>query len=168
VIEFRDAPLDQGDGRRLLDEMRSEIAALYSGLDLDGPEMPRAGASELGPPHGAFLVGYDIDARAVCCGGLKRLPDGACEIKRMYVVPDARGRGIAGLLLTALEERARALGYEVARLDTGPRQPYSRRLYEHRGYRPVENFNRNPVADFFGEKSLLVAAASRHPPGDGV
>ena len=158
MIEFRDAALDGGDGRRLLDGMRAEIAALYTGLDLDGAEMPRAGASELGPPHGAFLVGYDT-GQAICCGGLKRLSDGACEIKRMYVVPEARGRGVAGQLLTALEERARALGYGVARLDTGPRQPHSRRLYEHRGYRPIENFNRNPVADYFGEKSLLVPAA---------
>lgn len=167
MIEFRDVPLDRGDGRRLLDGMRTEIAALYAGLDLDGGDMPLAGPSELGPPHGAFVVGYEA-GRPVCCGGLKRLPDGACEIKRMYVVPEARGRGVAGALLTALEARARALGYRVARLDTGPLQPHSRRLYERRGYRPIENFNRNPVADFFGEKSLVVAAASHHPPGEGV
>ena len=167
MIEFRDAPLDQGDGRRLLDGMRAEIAALYAGVDLDGAQMPRAGASELGPPHGAFLVGY-LDGAAVCCGGVKRLDPTACEIKRMFVVPEARGRGIAGQLLTALEERARALGYGAARLDTGPRQPHSRRLYEHRGYRPIENFNCNPVADYFGEKSLLVPAASHHAPGDRV
>ena len=42
----------------------------------------------------------------------------------------------------------------MARLDTGPRQPHSRRLYEHRGYRVIENFNQNPVADYFGEKTL--------------
>ena len=115
--------------------------------------MPRAGAAELGPPHGAFLVGYR-NGEAVCCGGIKRLPDGACEIKRMFVVPVARGQGIAGALLAALEARARSLGYTVARLDTGPRQPISRGLYERRGYRPIANFNANPVADYFGEKSL--------------
>lgn len=167
MIEFRDAPLDSGDGQRLLDAMRAEIAALYEGLDLDGEQMPRAGASELGPPHGAFIVGYR-DGRAVCCGGLKRLPDGACEIKRMYVIAEARGQGIAGELLTELEQRARTLGYRTARLDTGPLQPYSRRLYEHRGYRPIANFNGNPVANFFGEKSLLVAARSHPPPDSGV
>jgi GNAT superfamily N-acetyltransferase len=152
-LEFRDAPVTSGDGARLLGGMREEIAALYDGLDLDGDAMPRAGAAELGPPHGAFLVGYR-DGVAVCCGGLKRLPDGACEIKRMYVEPAVRGEGVAGALLTALEDRARALGYTVARLDTGPLQPISRRLYERRGYEPIPNFNANPIANFFGQKSL--------------
>jgi GNAT superfamily N-acetyltransferase len=153
VIEFRDAPLEHGDGARLLDGMRGEIAALYDGLELDGEHMPRAGAQELGLPHGAFLVGY-LDGAAVCCGGIKRLDAATCEIKRMYVVPEARGRGVAGALLAALEHRARSLGYTVARLDTGPRQPVSRGLYERRGYQPIGNFNANPIADFFGEKRL--------------
>ncbi len=152
-LVFQDAAVGAGDGAHLLDAMRSEIAALYDGLDLDGDHMPRAGAAELGPPSGAFLVGYR-GSKPVCCGGIKRLPDGACEIKRMYVVPDARGAGVAGALLRALEDRARALGYRLARLDTGPRQPRARALYESRGYRAVANFNANPVADFFGEKPL--------------
>jgi GNAT superfamily N-acetyltransferase len=152
-IEFRDGDVLAGDGARLLDGMRAEIAGLYDGLDLDGDAMPKAGAAELGPPGGAFLVGYRDDT-AVCCGGLKRLPDGACEIKRMYVEPFARGHGVAGALLNALEDRARELGYTIARLDTGPLQPISRGLYERRGYEPIENFNANPVANFFGQKSL--------------
>lgn len=95
----------------------------------------------------------------VCCGGLKRLPDGACEIKKMFVVPGARGRGVARALLTELEAHARALGYEVARLDTGPKQPRARGMYERAGYETIENFNGNPVATFFGEKRLATAAA---------
>ena len=67
-------------------------AELYDGLDIEAPDMPKAGAAELGPPGGTFLVGYR-DGRPVCGGGIKRLPDGACEIKRMYVVPDERGKG---------------------------------------------------------------------------
>jgi hypothetical protein len=49
---------------------------------------------------------------------------------------------------------ARGLGYQVARLDTGPRQPHAQGLYESEGYVAVENFNGNPVATFFGEKRL--------------
>jgi GNAT superfamily N-acetyltransferase len=152
-MTFRDGRVDSGDGGALVQAMREEIARMYDGLELDGEDMPKAGPAELGPPGGAFLVGYR-DGVPVCCGGVKRLPDGACEIKRMYVVEAARGQGLARELLGALEDRARALGYTVARLDTGPRQLGARHLYESAGYRPIENFNRNPVATFFGEKSL--------------
>mgnify|MGYP002653387923 FL=1 len=72
----------------------------------------------------------------------------------MKVAPEARGQGLARILLRALEDAARGLGYAVARLDTGARQPYAQRLYESEGYRPIANFNGNPVAHYFGEKQL--------------
>jgi GNAT superfamily N-acetyltransferase len=153
MLDFRLCPSDEEPAATLVGGMRDEIAAIYGGLDLDGPQMPKAGPDQLGPPGGAFVVGFDGD-RAVCCGGLKRLPDGACEIKRMFVVADARGRGVARALLGELERRARELGYTVARLDTGPRQAHAQRMYERAGYVPIANFNANPVATFFGEKRL--------------
>ena len=137
--------------------MRRELAAMYEGLELDGAAMPKAGPAELGPPHGAFIVGWAKD-RPVCCGGVKRLPDGACEIKRMFVVPEWRGRGVARRLLHALEERAKVLGYTILRLDTGPRQAGAQGLYETEGYRAIANFNGNPVASFFGEKRVAPGA----------
>jgi GNAT superfamily N-acetyltransferase len=154
MIDFRDGRVDSGDGGRLEAAMRAEVAELYPGLELNGPAMPEAGPAQLNPPAGTFLVGYR-DGVAVCCGGIKRLDGRICELKRMYVVPEARGQGVARRLLEALEDRARQLGYAVARLDTGPRQPGARHLYESAGYREIENFNGNPVASFFGEKSLL-------------
>jgi len=153
VIEFRPCAVDEEPAATLAQGMRDEIAVLYDGLQLDGPDMPRAGPAELAPPGGAFVVGFEGDV-AVCCGGLKRLPDGACEIKKMFVVPNARGRGVARALLVELERLACELGYAVARLDTGDKQPHARRLYEGAGYVPIENFNANPVATFFGEKAL--------------
>ncbi|MDX6681099.1 MAG: hypothetical protein QOG94_1138 [Solirubrobacteraceae bacterium] len=153
MLEFRPCPVDEEPAAALVQGMRDEIAAIYDGLQLDGDDMPRAGARELSPPGGAFVVGYE-DGEAVCCGGVKRLPDGACEIKKMFVLDAARGRGVARALLEELEARARALGYEVARLDTGPRQARAQRMYERAGYAPIENFNANPVASFFGEKRL--------------
>lgn len=153
-VSFEDGRVDAGAGAQLAQAMRDEIAAMYDGLELDGDDMPRAGPAELGPPGGAFLIGL-LDGQAICCGGVKRLDEQTCEIKKMYLVPEIRGRGVARLLLHALEQRARELGYTVARLDTGPRQANARGLYESEGYREIENFNGNPIAVFFGEKALL-------------
>jgi GNAT superfamily N-acetyltransferase len=148
--------MDEPPAAALAQGMRDEIAALYDGLDLDGPDMPKAGPQELALPGGTFVVGLEGE-EPVCCGGLKRLPDGACEIKKMFVVPAARGRGVARALLVELERRAVDLGYAVARLDTGPRQARAQRMYERAGYVAIENFNANPVASFFGEKRLDAA-----------
>jgi GNAT superfamily N-acetyltransferase len=153
MIQFRDGRVDSGDGGVLEAAMREEVGEMYAGLDLQSPEMPKAGPDELNPPNGSFLVGYE-DGIAICCGGIKRLDQEACELKRMYVIPEARGRGIARILLAALEERARELGYTIARLDTGPKQPGAQHLYESAGYAAVPNFNGNPVATYFGERRL--------------
>lgn len=152
-LEFRAGAVDAGDGAVLVAAMARELHEIYDGLDIDAPDMPKAGPVELGPPHGVFLVGYSGGA-AVCCGGLKRLPDGAAEIKRMFVAPEARSQGVAALLLAALEDAARVRGYSIVRLDTGDRQPHAQSLYERSGYIAGPNFNDNPVAAFFGEKTL--------------
>jgi len=152
-IQFHAAHFDSGAGATLLQAMRDEMRELYDGLDMDGEDMPRAGAAELRPPTGALLVGYSGD-EPVCVGAIKRLDERACEIKRMYVVPGWRGRGVARALLRELETAARALGYAIARLDTGPRQQGARGLYESEGYAEVEDFNANPIASFWGEKPL--------------
>ena len=152
-IVFTPAHVDSGDGATLAQALREEISVMYDGLDLDGDSMPRAGAAELSPPGGAFVVGYHNDLPA-CCGGVKRLDDRRCEIKKMYVVPRLRGRGVARALLTELEDVGRRLGYVTARLDTGPKQHSARGLYKSEGYLEVPDFNGNPVAVFWAEKPL--------------
>jgi GNAT superfamily N-acetyltransferase len=152
-VVFLPGQVESGPGFTLLEAMRADIAELYDGLDLDADFMPRGGAAELSPPGGSFLVGWH-DEEPVCCGGVKRLDDEVCEIKRMYVVPAMRGRGVARQTLHALEAEARRLGYIRARLDTGPRQVSARGLYEAEGYAEIDDFNGNPVAVFWGEKPL--------------
>ena len=152
-LRFETARVDAGDGAALAQAMRDEIAVMYNGLELDGDTMPKAGPAELSPPGGSFLVGY-VDGEPVCCGGVKRLHERTCEIKKMYVVPSRRGQGVARALLHALEDDARRLGYDVARLDTGPKQLSARGLYESEGYTQIPDFNGNPVAVFWGEKPL--------------
>jgi len=152
-VEFRPGRVDDGDGGALIAAFAAEMDALYDGLDLAAPGMPTAGPAELGTPGGAFLVGY-ADGAPVCCGGVKRLPDGSCELKRMYVVPSARRQGVARALLHALEDTARDLGYTIARMDTGPRQQHALAFYEAEGYSRIGNFNANPAASWWGEKTL--------------
>jgi GNAT superfamily N-acetyltransferase len=134
----------------LVAAMFAEVGEMYEpGLPLG----PTAHPEELSPPTGGFVVLLE-DGRPVAGGGVKRLDDRACEIKRMYVVPDARGRGTGRELLAALEALARDLGYAVARLDTGAKQPRARRMYERAGYASVPDYNGNPYAAFWGEKHL--------------
>ena len=151
VLKFRRADAAQPPAADLLEAMVLELTPLYGRIDV--PEAPSAKPADFAPPTGAFLLGWDGQA-AICCGGIKRLPDGACEIKRMYVVPEARGRGVAKALLQALEDEARALGYAIARLDTGPHQPHAERMYRAAGYADIGNFNANPFASYWGEKRL--------------
>jgi GNAT superfamily N-acetyltransferase len=157
VLRFEPVPADTPPARDLIAAMVAEMGDLYG--PIDGAGMPSATPADFAPPRGRFLVGFDESGAPVCCGGIKGLGDGAAEIKRMYVVPAARRRGLARLLLRALEDAARDLGYAVVRLDTGPRQPHAQALYESAGYRPVGNFNANPLASFWGEKRLASDAS---------
>jgi GNAT superfamily N-acetyltransferase len=158
VLRFEPVPADTPPASDLIGAMVAEMALLYG--PIDGPHMPSATPADFAAPHGTFLVGFDEHEAPACAGGVKRLDGDAAEIKRMYVVPSARGRGIARVLLAALEDAAREIGYRTVRLDTGPRQAHAQALYESAGYRPVGNFNANPVASFWGEKRLADPGAS--------
>ena len=136
----------------LLAAFREEIDSLYG--PLDDSRWPSAEPAELTPPGGILLVIYS-GGQAVACGGVKRLTPGVGEIKRMYVTPRARGAGVARRLLEQLEEAARgALGYTHVRLDTGPRQPHARSLYESAGYHEIPDYNNNAYANVWFEKML--------------
>jgi GNAT superfamily N-acetyltransferase len=135
----------------LLAEMRVELNDVYDSFNrLDNPPLV---PDELRGPDGAYLVGYE-GAEAVAGGGLRRIDDGVAEIKRMFVRPGARSRGVARALLEALEQTARELGYERIRLDTGPKQVHGLALYRSAGYVDVPPYNDNPFACFWGEKVL--------------
>jgi GNAT superfamily N-acetyltransferase len=151
-MQFRAMDAAQPPASDLVEAMIVDLVPLYGRID--GADAPRAAPEDFAPPGGVFLVGYDDDGRVVCGGGVKRLGDEVAEIKRMYVVPEARGRGVARDLLVALEDAARELGYARVRLDTGPKQPHAEALYRSAGYRDIADYNGNPHASFFGEKAL--------------
>lgn len=85
------------------------------------------------------VVAYFEDI-AVGCGAIKKFDDQTIEIKRMYVRPEQRGKGIAGEVLRELESWAVELGFGEAVLETGKKQPEAIRLYEKSGYRLIPNY----------------------------
>jgi GNAT superfamily N-acetyltransferase len=151
-VEIRAVPAAEPPASELIEAMVAETSSHY-GARIDREGMPSGDPAVFAEPGGVFLVIYE-DGRAVAGGGVKALADGSAEIKRMYVVPDARGRGVARRLLRALEDAAQALGYARVRLDTGKEQPHARALYESAGYREIPDYNDNPFATYWGEKDL--------------
>ncbi len=136
----------------LLAEMSAELVEAYGDFNrLDNPALSPA---ELRGPGGAYLVGRHGD-EVVAGGGVRRLSDEVGEIKRMFVRPAARSRGVAAELLKALEGAARALGYRSVRLDTGPKQVHALRLYRASGFQEIEPYNDNPFACYWAEKQLM-------------
>ena len=151
MTEVRRIPADHPDALALVEAMWNEVLDAYPRIP--GASTPSATPQDFSPPGGGFVALYE-DGRAVAGGGIKRLGDGVGEIKRMYVVPDRRGHGLARELLGALEDAARDLGHSVLRLDTGARQPHAEALYRSAGYREIGNYNDNAYASFWGEKDL--------------
>jgi len=138
----------------LLAEMTAELNSVYETFSrLDNP---RLDPGDLRPPGGTYLVGWDGD-RPVAGGGLRLLAGDVAEIKRMFVRPGARSRGVAAALLGALEDAASALGYRAVRLDTGPKQVHALALYRRSGFVEIAPYNENPFACYWAEKVL-------HPP----
>ena len=116
---------------------------------------PTRDADMFVPPDGVFLVVRDDDGRALGCGGICRFDETRAELKRMYVVPDARGLGLGRRLLVELEAEARALGYSAIVLETGDRQPESVGLYVSAG------FERIPCYPPYSERALSLCFEKR-------
>jgi GNAT superfamily N-acetyltransferase len=125
---------DDPAGAALRLAQRAELDARYGGDDHEPGSPPTA------DDIAHFLVARDATGRAAGCGALRMLGAGAAEIKRMYVAPYARGTGVAGVLLGALEDEARRRGLSVLRLETGTEQPDAIRFYLRHGYHAIESF----------------------------
>ena len=151
-IEIVSADPAAAASRELVEAMEDEIEEIYSDRAGSIHDLT-ADADEMRPPNGGFVV-VRIDGEPAAGGGFKRIGEGICEIKRMYVAPAARGLGIGGELLRGIERAAREAGYGIARLDTGDRQPAASRLYLGSGYRPIPDYNGNRVARHWFEKEL--------------
>jgi GNAT superfamily N-acetyltransferase len=127
------------------------IGALNAELDARYPEEGanhfRLDPEEVADGRGAFFVAY-LGDEPVGCGAVRRIEPGVAEIKRMYVAPAARGRGVGRQVLTELEAEARRLGAARLVLETGPRQPEALALYSRAGFVEIPNFGEYAGCEF--------------------
>ncbi|MCW2533601.1 MAG: Acetyltransferase family protein [Blastococcus sp.] len=124
---------DDPDVQWLTAEQQDEVRARYDGKGEPGTPPSAADIS-------VVLVARDEEGTALGCGALRDLGDGVAEVKRMYVVPAARGRGVSKVVLAGLEDFARERGWTTLRLETGTKQPEAIGLYSRAGYWPIEAF----------------------------
>jgi GNAT superfamily N-acetyltransferase len=126
-------PFDSADVQALVEAQQEEMRGRYEGVGDIGPARE---AHMFEPPDGVFLVAR-VDGSAVACGGVCRFDIARAELKRMYVVPAARGTGLGRRMLAALEAEARRFGYTGIVLETGNQQPEALGLYVSAGYGPI-------------------------------
>jgi putative acetyltransferase len=115
-----------------------ELAALVTAQQREIRELGREQTATVFTPQddAAYLVGV-VGGRAVACAAWQALADGLAELKRMYVRPAFRGRGIARQLIVAIEEEALAAGRPVIRLHTGDYLSAAIALYQSSGYHQI-------------------------------
>lgn len=106
------------------------------------------------PPAGALLL-VTLQQQATGCVAFRRLDTSTCEMKRLYVLPEFRSRGIGRRLIAALLEQARTTGYQRMRLDSHPHMHAAIYLYQTFGFREIEAYNSNPTPGIrFFERTL--------------
>ena len=148
--------LDVVDARST--DAQQAMAAYFAELDalfptgFDPGDALTADVHAYDAPSGAFVVAYTADRRPVGCGGMWTMEPGVGEIKRMWVAPDWRGVGLAGRILSDLEDRSRAVGHERTVLDTNGVLHDAIAMYERSGYRAIDRYNDNPYAEHWFEK----------------
>jgi len=133
---------ESDDVRALL---RAYAASLPFELDFQDFDRELAGLpGAYAPPRGALLVAR-IGGAVAGCVALRPLAGDSCEMKRLFVLPSARGTGLGRRLATAIVTEARRLGYARMRLDTTPGMETAQALYEELGFVETEPYTHNPV-----------------------
>ncbi|MCX5501027.1 MULTISPECIES: GNAT family N-acetyltransferase [unclassified Streptomyces] len=134
---------DHPDAVKLNDQVQLEYAERYG----DEGDVTPLDPAMFEPPNGLYLLAYDARDRPVATGGWRTqdrndegYSDGDAELKRMFVIPEGRGNGLARRILAALEDDARAAGRVRMVLETGDQQPEAIALYTSSGYTPCEKF----------------------------
>lgn len=143
AFDIRQVEWDHPDAAALRAAQEAEIRDRY---EVDEPE---PGVHPSAADMTCFFVAY-VDGEPAACGGMRAIDAEHGEIKRMYVVPELRGRGLAQGILHTLEADARARRWNRVVLETGTKQPDAQKLYERAGYSSIPLFG-----DYIGETTSL-------------
>jgi GNAT superfamily N-acetyltransferase len=146
AVDFLEAtePSDFLAARVLFKEYADQLGIdlCFQGFDAELAEL----ASMYAAPSGCLILARSGDG-PVGCGAIRRLHGDACEMKRLYLRPQARGSGVGRALAERLVSRAKALGYARMYLDTLVGMHAARKLYGALGFRQCEPYYDNPLRD---------------------
>jgi putative acetyltransferase len=133
---------DLAEARALFKEYADSIAfsLSFQGFDRELAELP----GRYAPPSGRLLLAR-VDSLTAGCVALRKIEDGVCEMKRLFVRPAYLGKGIGRRLAEAILREGRAAGYRVMRLDTVPSMGAAMALYESIGFRDIAPYTENPI-----------------------
>ena len=115
------------------------------------------------PPTGEILLARDNSGNAVGCVAVRPLsPPDCCEMKRLYILPAARGLGVGRKLLHGILDKALSLGYNEIKLDTLPSMRQAVSLYESAGFVPITPYYKTPLPGtvFLGRQLKSSSATS--------
>ncbi|MDQ4489298.1 GNAT family N-acetyltransferase [Sinomonas sp. ASV486] len=134
-LMIRRAPWSNPVGRDLRAAQQAELDARYGDTTHEPGSAPSAADLAI------FLIAYERSTgQPLGCGGLRWVAPTTAEVKRVYVLPYARGAGIASSILTALEAEAHTSGITLVLAEAGSAQPDGKMFYESAGYRRIPNF----------------------------
>jgi len=131
--------------RELFEEYAAwlEVDLCFQNFEKELRELP----GEYAKPSGRLLLATD-EGQLMGCVALRRIDDEVCEMKRLYLRKDFRGRGKGRELALAIIEEARQIGYQRMRLDTLPsRMGQAEAVYRSLGFKEIEPYYHNPIGD---------------------
>jgi GNAT superfamily N-acetyltransferase len=159
VASLQALPYEHPLAQYLVEQVQQEYVERYG-----GPDAAAVDPAEFRPPAGLFVVA-EVAGVPAGCGAWRALPTGEAEIKRVYVEPAFRRRGLAQLIVAALEDGAARAGHGSVVLNTGQEQPEALALYAQLGYASVPGYGIYacaPGAVFLG-KDLPAASTEESP-----
>lgn len=158
--------IENGEGLEFLETVRTlfreyetsiKVSLCFQGFEEELATLPGAYVQ----PSGRLLLAFDWD-KAAGCGALRHLESHVCEMKRLFVRPEYRGKAIGAALAQTLIEQAREAGYLRMRLDTMPSMTRAIEMYRSLGFKEIPAYRFNPVpGSLFFELQLAEAKLPR-------